>query len=641
MRSVWVSALFVAVFAVACGGGGGGDDGTADVPSGAPDAAASTDASAETSAPCLPTCDERECGDDGCGGSCGSCFDANGLRAPELCVAGACCLPDCAGKECGDDGCGGSCGSCFAPSGALDESLCVAGACCVPQCGGKHCGPNGCGGTCGECGAGLECSDDDTCEPPCEPDCTGLCCGDDGCGGTCEDTCAEALGDCDLASCTCYQRYPVCDDQPIDFPVCPTLEPAPTSPAGLATFVLDNADPLYCLTGAGDERAMAAFVADVGDARVVMFGEVHGTAQLGHVSADLFEALVRAGVANAVAMEMGIDLSEPMDTYVKTGGGPLVHAYGFNHFPPDLFATTLISRARELQEEGFEIHAFAVDSPMRMAYVNEQLEAVAATLSPDAAALLREGMPAALDFGEDPGAGFLAQAEAYRAHVVANEAALCEGVSERLCDRMLRLSDAFWVGYSHYYRDLDAMPYEEALAFLDRREQLIYHAYRWNIGGAEGDTGRVVYTHMGAAHTCRSGDGETYGGVNAGGMLDNDFPLTTGKVYSTHAAWGAGSSIRYGGVLYDQAPEPALLAEAMEGAPGEQYAVSLYRPGKGCVTNPLETSLRQTYYFAPYSDCYDTLVYIRQITPERAYKSGLPPVVEQYLRRRDALSAWR
>jgi hypothetical protein len=49
----------------------------------------------------------RECGDDGCGGSCGLC------AADRSCDGGACvCVPDCTGRTCGDDGCGGSCGSC-------------------------------------------------------------------------------------------------------------------------------------------------------------------------------------------------------------------------------------------------------------------------------------------------------------------------------------------------------------------------------------------------------------------------------------------------------------------------------------------------------------------------------------------------
>jgi hypothetical protein len=63
----------------------------------------------EVGAGCTPDCTGKECGDDGCGGSCGTC------PGEESCVSGVCipgCTPDCTGKECGDDGCGGSCGTC-------------------------------------------------------------------------------------------------------------------------------------------------------------------------------------------------------------------------------------------------------------------------------------------------------------------------------------------------------------------------------------------------------------------------------------------------------------------------------------------------------------------------------------------------
>ncbi len=69
--------------------------------------------------PCMPDCAGMQCGDDGCGGSCGTC---PGLQ--DVCQAGVCsCTPACVGKSCGDDGCGGSCGSC--PGG----QQCLDGAC--------------------------------------------------------------------------------------------------------------------------------------------------------------------------------------------------------------------------------------------------------------------------------------------------------------------------------------------------------------------------------------------------------------------------------------------------------------------------------------------------------------------------------
>ncbi|MFO0630836.1 MAG: lysyl oxidase family protein [Polyangiales bacterium] len=61
---------------------------------------------------CVPQCDGKYCGDDGCGGSCGAC-GAGQVCSPSSnrCVSDP-CTPDCRGRQCGNDGCGGSCGTC-------------------------------------------------------------------------------------------------------------------------------------------------------------------------------------------------------------------------------------------------------------------------------------------------------------------------------------------------------------------------------------------------------------------------------------------------------------------------------------------------------------------------------------------------
>ncbi len=54
------------------------------------------------------------------------------------------CVPQCQGKACGSDGCGKQCGECL----PLFNSVCSnQGTCvCLPSCNGKVCGPDGCGG---------------------------------------------------------------------------------------------------------------------------------------------------------------------------------------------------------------------------------------------------------------------------------------------------------------------------------------------------------------------------------------------------------------------------------------------------------------------------------------------------------------
>ena len=162
--------------------------------------------------PCAPHCGGKECGDDGCGGSCGVC--AGG----KSCAGGVCVqvgMAECKGNgessypDCGEiiyQGCckdgrvyycendslycidcsaeGGLCGWDFEhdfydceshsqpdPSGQYLQECpecvpscpvgytCVDGDCinCVPNCTNKECGDDGCGGICGQCLSGDIC----------------------------------------------------------------------------------------------------------------------------------------------------------------------------------------------------------------------------------------------------------------------------------------------------------------------------------------------------------------------------------------------------------------------------------------------------------------------------------------------------
>ena len=152
---------------------------------------------------------------------------------PAVCQAGECvqCEPQCGGLECGNDGCGGSCGDC-----GLGE-VCQSGSCVSD--GSSACAPNPCenGGICTENAAGVpecECPDDfvgDNCETPvalqdcnvdldrigdgiCENSLNILACLYDG-GDCCESTCSQDL--CEGASdSTCFdpaacENIPTCD----------------------------------------------------------------------------------------------------------------------------------------------------------------------------------------------------------------------------------------------------------------------------------------------------------------------------------------------------------------------------------------------------------------------------------------------
>lgn len=132
---------------------------------------------------CVPDCSRRNCGDDGCGGSCGVCTGCEGEILPEReCRDGHCpmyCCPNCTGQCCGDDGCASTC-----PDNCPAEYVCNQRSC---QCEGPVCSSdadcegNQCclDGSCEDmiCEA-YECGLDPVCSKQCGPCPSGTFCDD-------------------------------------------------------------------------------------------------------------------------------------------------------------------------------------------------------------------------------------------------------------------------------------------------------------------------------------------------------------------------------------------------------------------------------------------------------------------------------
>ena len=171
--------------------------------------------------PCDEVCAGKECGGlAGC--DCGQCALGSVCITP-----GLCCTPNCEEKECGGDGCDGTC----LPGCGIGEFCNASGLCqtsCTPDCVGKECGNDGCDGTClPGCGIGEFCNASGLCQTSCTPDCVGKECGNDGCGGSCGD-CLEF---CDEDG-QCAPWYPngfcdngeTCETHPEDCGECPPPE---------------------------------------------------------------------------------------------------------------------------------------------------------------------------------------------------------------------------------------------------------------------------------------------------------------------------------------------------------------------------------------------------------------------------------
>jgi hypothetical protein len=121
------------------------------------------------------------------------------------------CYPDCeSGKNCGDDGCGGSCGTCSDGENCYEDGICAI------HCGNDSCEPelgeecSSCPGDCGECsvcGDGV-CATDEDCYL-CSEDCEypAACPENDGCSIWGNPGCAE----CECQECVCDQDSTCCD----------------------------------------------------------------------------------------------------------------------------------------------------------------------------------------------------------------------------------------------------------------------------------------------------------------------------------------------------------------------------------------------------------------------------------------------
>ena len=604
------------------GRGGGGADGTTKDDTESADVATAPDGGVDT-APvdvCQPDCGARVCGDDGCGGTCGACGDGEACSADGACEP---CTPSCTLRFCGGDGCGGSCGEC------ADNERCTGlGFCdCIRQCEGRVCGDDGCGGSCGRCDFGWTCSEAGACEEPCVPDCSAGCCGDDGCGHACADRCTAVGLSCDPATCACDGEGP-CGEAPA-LASCAPVEPPPNGAEAIARYILDGyAVPLWCPTDDGGQvRDLTVFALDAADAQLFMFGEVHGTNELGPLSASIMEHLVRSGRVNTIAMEIGVDLSDPMTTFVRTGAGPIVQQGWLTQLSPNLFMRALLEKGRALALDGYELTVFGADVPMWPGSATEVVQQIANRLETTRGLVLP--VPASTGGGYiDPGT-----AMTWRDGVLDHLAAVCDELADPAeCERFEQYTNAVWLSAFTASGSLYSAPEWQVGEFFSRREDFIAFNYRVHMP----NEAVRVYTHMGAAHTAHA---TAYGYDSAGTRLHEDYPVTAGHVYSTTPAYGPGSRILYGRDLYDLSPEPRQLSNILSDAPIDEYHVSTWRPNEACVERP-QLALRSPDLGVLYADAYDAFTWVRVVTPESYSKQGpFAPAIQLFLERRDAIHA--
>ncbi|GMV42762.1 MAG: hypothetical protein AMXMBFR64_44780 [Myxococcales bacterium] len=226
-----------------CGGGGGGANSCAGNCGGSsPSGSCYCDSSCSLWGDC---CSDyfSVCGGGGgsscvgnCGGSAGGCWCDSSCVSFGDCCADACsacgmcpCTPSCAGKQCGDNGCGGSCGTCA-------KGTACYGNVCEAHCGNTACEPSfgencaTCPGDCGTCPLSSGCvkgseptcggcvceacacqKDSYCCNTAWDADCVALCQGT--CGGCFEHAGCQARPEPGCDGCACEEC--VCAKDPL------------------------------------------------------------------------------------------------------------------------------------------------------------------------------------------------------------------------------------------------------------------------------------------------------------------------------------------------------------------------------------------------------------------------------------------
>ncbi|MBM4370167.1 MAG: hypothetical protein FJ098_00835 [Deltaproteobacteria bacterium] len=398
---------------------------------------------------------------------------------------------------------------------------------------------------------------------------------------------------------------------------CGTVGPAPGDPAANAQWVGTNAVPLRCTDGAGEHWDFDIFADGFQDRALFCMGEVHGSMEIGPASADLMEALVRGAGVDTLALEMGMDLSEALDAYVESGDESLLDDGLFwGQYTDVMFRKALPRRARAIFEDtGLRVRLVAVDTPQRLAWVNERITEVAGTLDAQAASLLLDVLPPAQEppygnWGMGLDTAYVNLTKNYHQHVVDHRDVICAELANEACEDLEFLAWALYTGARFNSSDFTAAMMGrgnplELMTWMTEREELLEHNFRRAM-----PDGTRLYAHMGAAHCAK-------GGWNVAGLLDSAHPPAQGRVYSVTPAYGAGSKIFYGYSAQAVPPEPAAAASSLAQLPLENYFLATAHPGVDCSANPFADEVAARVGGA-YGVAYDAFFWFRTLTPEQS-----------------------
>ncbi len=400
---------------------------------------------------------------------------------------------------------------------------------------------------------------------------------------------------------------------------CTSLREAPTESHEISNFIQDVALALR----SGDKEMNWNFqplIEAFGSHKVFMFGEAHGSNEFGIVSARLLESLVKSQRINVIALEAPMDYAKEMQHYVDTGEGDPAKFYmefRIGEIPQNSFWVILPRMARQLTLQGFRLRIHPTDNPFRTEPALKEIKSLAAQMTPAHSAFLLGILPpptTATSATPEDGK----KADDFYNQVHAQKAQLCADLIQTQCDRLLAQTSAIWVSTkSMLVRGLDA-------EWVRRREELTYANVRALMTKPEDR----LYMHVGAFHTNKLP--RTIRGLKTiSGMLENDFPLTRGQVFTLAPAFGAGSVSATNWSTFPpkdftwKSGMPTPIVKALSETPSHPLFISAVQPSSECQTNPLKTMIDKitAKEFAteekPLGEMYDGFIHFGRLTSDR------------------------
>ena len=395
-----------------------------------------------------------------------------------------------------------------------------------------------------------------------------------------------------------------CGIQP-RFPSCSSTSTTPSTRGEITAFLAKNAVPLTCTDARGQRRwELDALAQQLSAARLFIFGEVHGANEPGATSYALFEHLLRRKLVDALVLEVPMDFTDAYARFVSTGDTSALSYYYLYTVSPNDFRRGFAERLRALKLQGVSVpRAHGVDLPWRLAWVNEQIEALAKDKPSSVRKVLVDALPAPMEY-LDKGIdlAYEAKARAYARKVWDNAATVCAPLTATSCARVKHLARALWLGAFMQSPAYAKASLQQMNEWKARREELMYHNYQrvFALGY------KRAYAHMGASHAKKK-----TGSVAR--RLQDDLPATKGKVLTSMPVYGDGSKVAYGGSVFPLYTYPPIVGQALA-KKGGPLLLSTRLPGEGCVGSPLAAPGLQGLVGTA-GKYYDFYVWFQKLTP--------------------------